>query len=154
MARLAELVGNTKRHDLFRVAKNEKLPYRGRKKHFSQMTNQEINHIWNALRSVKKWNISSHALDRVTQKGIQVTYRDIITTIHNATIIEYHIAKFNDEKDNRVLLRSKAIANKYYNLNVVYSLTRKEVVSVWLNHINDRHETIDMSDYTKSLRIF
>jgi hypothetical protein len=153
MANIAELLGGTKRQDLIRVANNERVPHRGKKKHVSQMTELEKAYLFKSLKSVSRWSMSKHALDRIAQKGINATYKDVVSTIHNSTIIEYHLAKYNEENDVRIVLRAKTLVNNCYNLNAVYSLTRKEVVSCWLNHIDDKHNTIDMKAYTRSLKI-
>jgi len=153
MAKLADLLGNAKRTDLYRVAKNEKVPYRGKKKHGEQMNQKELDFLFNSLKSVDKWGLHPHALQRLQQKGIEATYADIVSTIHNATLIEYHLAKFNDKPDPRVILRAKAVVNGHYNLHVVYSLDRKVVVSVWMNDVNDKHATLDWRDYDKNFRI-
>lgn len=158
MARMAELLGNASRMDLYRVMENKTVPVRGRKKYFTQMSRPEVSYLFTKLKAVKKWVVSDHALDRITEKGIKVTYADLVSTVHNATIIEYHVAKCtlqDGEKidDQRVLLRSKAMVNINYNLHVVYSLTRKRIVSVWMNHKNDKHKNLDMRDYDKNLKI-
>lgn len=158
MARMSDLLGNANRMDLYRVAKNEAVPVRGRKKYITQMSKAEVDYLFIKLRAVRKWGISTHALDRLVEKGIEATYADLVSTIDNSTIIEYHVAKFTDKNnkkvdDHRVLLRSKARVNVDYNLHVVYSLTRKRIVSVWMNHKDDKHATLDMRDYDKNLKI-
>lgn len=153
MAKMAELLGGTKRQDLLRVANNEKVPYRGRKKHFTQMSQHENRYLLDSLKDVDKWTMERHALDRIIEKEIDATYEDAVSTIHNGKIIEYHIAKHREEKDARVLLRANALVNGTYNLNVVYSLTRKSIVSVWINDIKDKHSTLDMNAYNRGLKI-
>lgn len=153
MARMSDILGNAKKQDMFRVAKNEKVPYRGKKKHGSQMTTQEKEYIFKKLKSVKKWIVSKHALERIEEKGINVTYKDVVSTIHNSKIIEYHVAKFDNKDDIRVLLRGNAIVNRNYNVHFVYSLTRGKVVSSWLNEVTDTHKTLDWRDYDEKLYI-
>lgn len=154
MARLMDLIGNAQKMDMKRVANGEKVPKRGKKKHYTQMTSEEKKFLFNKLKSVKKWRIGGHALDRMKEKNIEVTYNDIVSTIYNSNIIEYHTVKLNNFNDRRVLLRSKAITNGEYNLHVVYSITGRRVVSVWLNNIDDLHNTIDMRDYDSDMKIF
>jgi hypothetical protein len=153
MAKLAHMLKNAQRMDMIRVGNNESVPKRGKKKHYTHMSNEEKEFLFKQLKGVKNWDISYHALERIEKKGIKATYNDIISTIHNANIIEYHLTKFEDEKDARILLRSKSLVNKCYNLHVVFSVTRQKVVSVWLNHIDDQHKTVDMRDYNKNVRI-
>lgn len=154
MTVLADLLGHAKRDDLFRISKGETLPYRGKRKHGSQMTKREKDYLVKSLKHVKRWRIRGHAKDRLEEKGINATYEDITSTIHNSTIIEYHIArKHNEEKDVRVLLRANNVINDCNNLNVVYSLSTESIVSFWLNDINDKHGSMDWSIYDKSLKI-
>lgn len=153
MARLADLLGNAQRTDMFRMAENKPVPKRGKKKHYSQMTPEEKNYLFSKLKAVKKWGISTHALDRIYEKGIEATYSDLVSSIHNSYIIEYHVAQFDGKDDKRVVLRSKARVNRTYNLHVVFSISRQRIVSVWMNHVNDKHSTIDMTDYSRKVKI-
>jgi len=154
MAKLADLLGNARRQDMIRMSKNESVPNRGKKKHGTQMTKEEIEYLFKRLRSVKRWRMSAHAVSRITEKGIKVTYRDAVSTIHTSKIIEYHIVNLgNGKKDERVLLRGNAVVNRDSNVHFVYSLTRQEIVSSWLNRVDDKHNTLDWRDYDEKLRI-
>ena len=153
MASLAQLLGNAKRMDVYRVANNESVPRRGKKRHYSQMSKEEQDYLFSRLRNVKKWHIGDHALEQMEKKGIDVTYNDIKSTIHTSKIIEYHVAKVKNKEEERVLLRSNAVVNGKYNLHVVYGLGTKTIVSVWLNEVDDVHKTIDMNDYDKNVVI-
>lgn len=132
----------------------------GCRKHVSQMSNVEIEGLFKRLKNVeasgKRWNVSGHTFSRIAEKGINATYEDIVSAIHNATMIEYKIDKgrFDNSVDERVVLRSKEIVNKCYNLNVVYSLTNRKVITVWINHIKDRHSTLDWNIYNKDMTVF
>ena len=152
--KLMDLLGNAEKQDMFRISKNESIPYRGKKKHAKQMSKHEIDCIFKKLKSVKKWEIHSHTFRRIKEKGIDVTYDDVVSTIYNSKLIEYHIAKLsNGEKDYRVLLRGNKSVNGNNNVNFVYSLTRELIVSSWLNDISDKHSTLDWNDYDERLKI-
>lgn len=130
--------------------------YIGKRKHVSQMKESESYTIWKRLKGVKKWEFSEHALDRLKEKGIKATYDDIISMIGNAELIEYKI-DYNrsiNRCDERVVLRSKSIINKRYNIHVVYNLSRESIVTVWMNHVRDRHHTLDWSIYDENLKVF
>ena len=130
--------------------------YVGQRKHSSQMSESEKSLVIEKLKSVKAWFMSGHALDRINEKGINATLDDVISTIYNANIIEYKI-DYNSRSnrcDERVVLRSRAIANEEYNLNVVYSITNKSIVTVWLNHVEDKHDTLDWSIYSEGMKVF
>lgn len=132
--------------------------YAGRRKHGSQLSKVEENGLWKRLRGIQEWEweMLAHASDRLAQKRIKASRHDIVSTIHNAKIIEYKI-DFNKQQkdyDERVVLRSKAVVQGEYNLHAVYSLTNKRIVSVWLNHIDDLHATLDWSIYDKNMKVF
>lgn len=130
--------------------------YIGRRKHRSQLTQQEIDSISKRLEEVENWNFAGHALERLEEKGIEATREDIISTIYNSTIIEYKI-DYNDRRnrcEERVVVRSNAIVNREYNLNVVYNITNQTVITVWNNHINDLHQTLDWSIYDENMKVF
>jgi hypothetical protein len=130
--------------------------YIGKRKHGSQLQQEEANIIWKRLKSFDDWVISNHALDRLEEKGIKATKEDIVSTIGNASIIEYKI-DYNEKInrcDERVVLRANAIVNNTYNLNVVYSISRGVVVTVWINHLSDRHSTLDWSIYDENMKVF
>lgn len=130
--------------------------YIGKRKHGSQLQQEETDIISNRLKSFDNWYMSGHALDRIIEKGIKATYDDVVSTIDNATIIEYKI-DYNERSnrcDERVLLRANAVVNEVYNLNAVYSITRGVVVTVWINHINDKHDTLDWSIYDADMKVF
>lgn len=130
--------------------------YIGKRKHSSQLTHQEEDLLHSRLRDVEDWEMSSHALDRLEGKGIRATYDDIVSTIFNCELIEYKIdydARIN-RCDERVVVRGNALTNRFFNLNVVYSLTKQRIVTVWLNHVNDRHATLDWSIYDENMKVF
>ena len=130
--------------------------YVGKRKHSSQMSQKELDSLYSRLRSVEKWELTRHALDRIEEKGINATYDDIASTVYHCDIIEYKIdynARIN-RCEERVVVRSKAVTNGEYNLNVVYNLHSNKVITVWLNHINDRHATLDWSLYDPDMKVF
>lgn len=132
----------------------------GCRKHVSQMSEVEVKGLFKRLKDVeksgKRWNISGHTFNRIAEKGIIATYEDIVSAIHNATMVEYKIdrGRFDNAIEERVVLRSKDVVNKSYNLNVVYSLTNRKIITVWINHIKDRHATLDWSIYKEDMTVF
>ena len=130
--------------------------YVGKRKYRSQMTTEEINIIWNKFKKVDVWGISAHALDRLKGKGIEATYDDLVSMIENSEIVEYKIdyEKKINRCEERVVLVSNAIVNGNYRLKVVYNFGRKDIVTVWINHINDHHDTLDWSMYDADMKVF
>ena len=130
--------------------------YIGMRKHSLQLTNIEREAIDKKLKDISSWTMTRHATDRLAEKGIKATYDDIVSTVHNHEIIEYKI-DYNDRLNRcqeRVVVRSKARTNKNYNLNIVFNITDKKIVTVWLNHIKDRHATLDWSIYNEDMKVF
>lgn len=132
--------------------------YEGKRKHCSQFKPFEMTGLWKRLKSVQEWEwtIADHVYDRLVQKKIRATKQDIISTLHNASIMEYRIihSHFHNGLDERVILRSKAIVNRCYNLHVVYSLTYNEIITVWMNHVDDRHSTLKWELYDQNMKVF
>lgn len=132
----------------------------GKRKYCSQMTDSEIDGLFARLKDVElqglRWRIAGHALLRIKDKGINVTYDDIVSNIHNADIVEYKIDanKFTGEPEERVVLASKTIVNRCYRFKAVYSLTERRIVTVWANHIKDNHATLDWNLYDKDMPVF
>lgn len=129
--------------------------YAGQRKHGSQLHIVEENKLFTRLKNISKWNLSFHADERIIEKDINATMDDITSTIYNAFIVEYRIVHNDayDTYDERVILRSNATVNGEYNLNVVFSLTRKTIVTVWMNHIEDLHDTLDWSIYNENMAV-
>lgn len=131
--------------------------YSGKRKHSSQMKKFEDTGLMKRLKEVEEWEweLIDHALDRLVEKGIRASKRDVVSTIYNCSIIEYRIVYNRRLRlyEERVILRSKAIVNRNYNLNVVFSLTTKNIVTVWINHKNDKHSTLDWSIYDKNMKV-
>lgn len=138
------------------LTRKEMSSYLGKRKHASQMNRNEKRILWARLREIKakEWGVKIHALDRIEEKGINATRQDLISTIHNSEIIEYKIDDCRFGYDERVLVRANALVNGDYNLNVVYSLTTKDVITVWINHIDDKHETLDWAIYDENMIVF
>lgn len=130
--------------------------YVGKRKHSSQLTQDEIDSLHKRLESVSNWGLTVHTLKRLREKGINATYDDIVSTIFNCEIFEYKIDynKKSNRCQERVVVRSKVLTNGEYNLNVVYNLSNSFIVTVWLNHIDDRHKTLDWSIYDESMKVF
>jgi hypothetical protein len=114
------------------------------RKHFTQMSEQEIQSLMNAVRN-SKFVLSRHAMDRMRQK--RVTENQILGMLTYGKVIEAHD---NIPGDIRVLVRGK-VAGNY--VCAVVSLVKNEVVTTYWNEAGDHHKTIDMSQY-KSTRDF
>lgn len=130
--------------------------YIGKRKYCSQMTTEEMNIIWSKFKNVDTWGISAHALDRLKEKGIKATYEDIVSMIENSEIVEYKIdyEKKINRCEERVVLVSNAVVNGCYRLKAVFNFGRQDIVTVWINHVNDFHDTLDWSIYDADMKVF
>jgi hypothetical protein len=122
------------------------MPMSSIRKHLSQMSKSEIGHLFKTLGSVNNWRFSKHALERMDERG---AVRDNIVNIAlGGELIEYHL------KDNRsrVLMRSNAVFHNYVAC-VVFELKTSRVITVYWNHKDDYHRTINMKAYSGDLDI-
>ena len=126
-----------------------------KRKHYSQMNTSEIKSLYAKLLSVttKNWRMSCHAEERLVQKRIDASRSRIVDVINHCEIIEYKTVDNGRYTCERVIVRDNTLINKNYNLNVVFDVTRGVVISVWLNHVKDRHSTLDMLIYDRELQI-
>lgn len=126
-----------------------------KRKHYSQMNTSEIKSLYAKLLSVttKNWRMSYHAEERLVQKRIDASRSRIVDVINHCEIIEYKTVDNGRYTCERVIVRDTNLINKNYNLNVVFDVTRGVVISVWLNHVKDRHSTLDMLIYDRELQI-
>ena len=140
--------------------RTEMFNYVGKRKHVSQMCDKDINSLFKRLKNVERngqtWRMTGHTLKRMDEKGIQVSFEDIVSMIHNADIVEYKIDdnRFSGKPDERVVLVSKFVVNRCYRLKVVYSLTDRRIITVWTNHVKDNHKTLDWSLYTQDMPVY
>jgi hypothetical protein len=113
-----------------------------KRKHYTQMTNEETVAVLNAVRS-NTYKFSPHAHERAMQK--RVTETQVATMLGYGKVIEVHN---NTASEVRVLMRGKVAGNW---CNAVVSLTTKQVVTVFWNALNDTHRTLDKSQYKWSI---
>lgn len=126
-----------------------------KRKHYSQMDIREIDSLYSKLTTVKanNWRLSPHAEERLVQKGIDASRSKVVDVINHCEVIEYKTVDNGRYTCERIIVRDTTMTNKNYNLNVVFDVTRGVVISVWLNHVRDRHSTLDMLIYDGALQI-
>lgn len=117
------------------------------KKHVRQMTSREKQLLYSLVRSIKNWSFTDYAFKRVDERLISKT--DIIKAIKNGYLIEYHYKN----KDHRVLMRGSHLIEHKFVVCVVVSITKRKVITVYVNEHNDNHYTLDWSKYDKSIDI-
>lgn len=131
--------------------------YNGRRKHIKQMSKKESDGLYKRLKEIgsDEWKLTGHAMDRIKEKKIKATMKDIVSTLSYGNIVEYKIDynPYHKTYEERVVFRGKARVNKCNNLNVVYNLTTKKINTVWLNDIDDSHHTLNWNLYSADLEV-
>ena len=108
------------------------------KKHYSQMTTEEIRKVLNAVKS-NRYTVGQHAMDRMDSR--KINENQILSMLTYCNVIEAH----NDiPNEIRVLVRGKVAGNFCC---AVVSLTKKQIVTCYTNQAGDFHKTLDKSKY-------
>lgn len=110
-----------------------------KRKHYSQMSQDETAAVINAVRSIRKANTTPYFRTRMQERAISNV--DIALTLTQGKIIEAHN---NNAAEVRILVQA-LVRNKL--CNVVISLTTKNLITCYWNNLNDTHRTLDKSAY-------
>ncbi|WP_346938281.1 DUF4258 domain-containing protein [uncultured Clostridium sp.] len=121
------------------------------KKHISQMKKDEINLIKNKLNNLGALELSFHVREQMVNRNI--SEKDMYNVMRDYSIIEFH-HKINDygKDDNRVLIRSNRKV-KGSNICLSISLDKARIVTCYGNESNDKHKTMNMSNYNSKCDI-
>ena len=139
------------------VVFNEKRTDRKMKrKHCSQMSLLEKNYLALEANKLKKVEPTSHAQDKMSLLEINTDYiNSLLGNVTKENIIEYNTGRGKERRvviqDYRVIIceDGKQVYAKYS-----IDIDTGKLVTVWVNLITDKHPTLDMSIYTKNLKIF
>lgn len=140
---------------------------KGRKeirKHFTQMNEQELEIVKNKIKSsvngdVNSVNIVPHAFDNLfkrLRKGRDInTYKIMLAqTLIDFTPIEFkRIYNGVNLVEERSVLRGNRLVNKE-SIVLVYSITQRKIITVWINSLNDMHSTLDTNLYDSEMVIY
>jgi hypothetical protein len=110
-----------------------------RRKHRFQMSDQEIARIERHVHAIPSWSNVEHALHRMVEKG--VTPEQVLRTLECGYVVEVHN---NIADDIRCVFRRNSGWN---SICVCVSLTKKYVVTVWKNKVDDNHSTLNPRKY-------
>ena len=130
------------------------------KKHYTQMSNEELTYLKNKLHNLNKRNliISTHARNKNEFNDTDI--KQLPFEVTNDMIIEFNRTEKRGYIDKRVTVRSKKVYDvkindkiEKCNIIAVFSLTTNRVVTVFWNLTTDKHESINMSRYNKDLKI-
>lgn len=131
--------------------------YRKVRKHVSQMSVQEKNKAREMFKKVKTWRIFDHVNHRIREKEYSITVDDVLQIMHEGDIIEYEQKYYIETGNVSHLLLLQTIRERENGesdiMHMVFDMTDEGIVSVWLNHIDDRHYTLDMGIYSKGLKV-
>jgi len=118
---------------------------REKRKHISQMSYKEQEALIELINNTI-FSFCDYCLYKMKKRKIK--RKQVVKAIKNGYLIEYHF------KDNshRVLLRSRPNNNRKC-VCVVLDLTKRNIVTTYYNHFNDRHTTLNQSIYDENLDI-
>lgn len=134
------------------------------RKHFTQMNEQELTIVKNKIKSsvngdVNSVNIVHHALDNLykrLRKGRDInTYKVMLAqTLIDFTPIEFkRIYNGVNLVEERSVLRGNRLVNEE-SIVLVYSITKRTIITVWVNSLDDMHNTLDMNLYDADMAIY
>lgn len=138
-----------------------KRTFNQKKKHYTQLSEDELNYLENKLKGIKDIRPSWHLVEK---KDILVKRLDIFNVIKDSNlkelIIEYNVTPNRDGDDKRVLLRSRDVYNVNIgdnnlkcNLCFVISILKGEIITAYYNSAEDNHDTINWGRYDKDLKV-
>ena len=113
-----------------------------KRKHYTQMNGGEIAVVKTFINNVPRYNFIPHSIEKLLKR--KVDRAEVEQAIREGEIIEVHNNKW---WDFRVLVRLNLFAHKRA-VCVVLSGRNKNIVTCYLNDVNDNHSTIDMTNYT------
>lgn len=110
------------------------------RKHRSQSTSREIESMERMAHAIRNWNLTDHARERASERGC--SQDSILVTLREGIFIEAHQ---DAPSDLRAVYRHDI--DPWRSCVVVVSLTRRVVVSAWVNATDDNHNTLDLRPY-------
>ena len=131
--------------------------YKKVRKHVSQMSSNEKIKLRKMFKEVKDWEIFSHVNNRIKEKGYTVYVDDVLDLMHKGNIVEYEQKYyFNSGKVSHLVVLNIVREHEGKDkdrLHMVFDMTDKGIVTVWINDYEDIHETLDMGIYSKGLKV-
>lgn len=130
------------------------------RKHFTQMTKEEIDLVTEKIKNsvnndVKTVNILPHAYNHFFRRTPKTqSYRRLIClALLNFNVIEYKKI-YNDVNlvEERAVIRGINTINDE-DIVIVYSITHRCIVTLWVNDTDDTHKTLDISLYDENMKI-
>jgi hypothetical protein len=110
-----------------------------RRKHYSQMNENEVNAIKEVISELGEFSFTPYSMSRLVERKIDE--QSVLNAIKDGVLIEVHN---NKRYDIRALLR--LTINKVA-VCVVLSLRDKAIITSYINSANYHHPNLDMSLY-------
>lgn len=135
------------------------------KKHYTQMTDEELDYLASYMKTIKSLhNSSPHFKRKIGNQSVDIYYAEILKSMHAADtkdrIIEYNETPHNGRVSQRVLLKLKDPRRMMFNgkmqlvnLFAVISLEDEYVITCYANAEYDEHITLRMDRYNNNLKI-
>lgn len=135
-------------------AHHKRTTQRGRaRKHITQMSRDEVEYLRELISKVDNITLCDHAQEAAARLNVSERYIRAVN-LQRAQLVEFNTGRGTSR---RVVLRDKRAIhiNRYQlkNLVIVLDVDTKEVVTIFLNDIHDHHKSIDLTYYTKDLKI-
>lgn len=134
-----------------------KYSYKKVRKYVGQMKPEEKQKVRYLFKSVKSWEIVDHVNDRIIEKGYRITTDDILDVMRNGKIVEYEQKLYTNTNKFTELIVLNNVRKKENGssdiLHLVFDVTDKKIVTVWINNHDDLHDTLDMKIYNKGLKV-
>jgi len=139
------------------------------RKHALQMTEEELRYCkGQAVHTATHLTVIRHAIDRYSDKHLYVNPGKIKWLVKNSEVVEYermtkdssvmyvgmeHIpVAIPAHTNERIVVR--APYDDDFDVSIVLDVTEKKVVTLWLNTVEDRHHTLNLSLYDGTMDIF
>lgn len=145
-----------RRGDMVEQVDLGRFSYKKVRKHVSQLSLSEKEEIRKKFKKVKYWEIIDHVNERIVQKEYKITTDDILNVMRNGEIVEYEQKLYVvDGKMSELLVLTtvREDENGKSRLYLVFDITDKKIVTVWINGYEDTHDTLDMGIYSKGLKV-
>ena len=127
------------------------------KKHYTQMSERELDYLKYKLNHIDTIEISEHLYDKIT---VNFNEENILSILKTET---YNIIEFNqvdNYSDERVLVRSTRPflvdikkKKKLCDMCFVVSIKTNRVITLYYNERKDGHDTINFNRYNADLKI-
>lgn len=126
------------------------------RKLYTQMNKLELNYLKEQLNKINSFETTFHADDKFYELELNTYYiKKLLGKFEIDNIIEYNTGRNGAER--RVVVEDHTPI-KCDNGKIVYAsysidLDTGFIITVWVNLITDKHETVDMSYYNENLKI-